>query len=141
MPYTYEYPRPGVTTDCLIITQGNNPQILLIQRGIEPYLGSWALPGGFVEIDEDLAAAASRELLEETGLVIADMKQFKTYGKPDRDPRGRTISVVFIGRISEKMTVRGMDDAQDAGWFPLNNLPFLAFDHKDIISDYIKEMQ
>lgn len=140
MTYTYDYPRPGVTTDCIVITKGDNPSILLIKRGINPYLGAWALPGGFVEIDEDLLGAASRELKEETGLVISDMIQFKTYGKPDRDPRGRTISVVFIAKVEEKMSVKGMDDAQDAQWFSLDDLPFLAFDHELIISDYKKEM-
>lgn len=141
MAYTYEYPRPGVTTDCIVVTKGEEKEILLIQRGIEPFMGSWALPGGFVEIDEDLMDAAKRELLEETGLKVDEMTQFGTYGKPGRDPRGRTISVVYSIEIEKKVEVNGMDDAREAKWFNLKSLPSLAFDHEDIMKDYIRKNQ
>ena len=141
MAFTYEYPRPGVTTDCIVVTAGANPEVLLIQRGINPFKGSWALPGGFVEMDEDLPEAAKRELLEETGLVIEDITQFGTYGKPTRDPRGRTISVVYTTTVAEKMDVKGMDDAREAKWFKLNELPSLAFDHEEIMSDFLLKYQ
>lgn len=141
MRYTYEYPRPGVTTDCIVVTAGTIPEVLLIQRGIEPFKGSWALPGGFVEIDEDLPNAAKRELLEETGLVVDHMEQFGTYGKPNRDPRGRTISVVFTTKIESKVEVKGMDDAREAKWFKIDNLPSLAFDHEEIMQDYLLKTQ
>ncbi|MCK5701110.1 MAG: NUDIX hydrolase, partial [Cyclobacteriaceae bacterium] len=96
--YTYNYPKPSVTTDCILIRKsGREKEILLIKRKYDPFLGKWALPGGFVEIDEDLEAGANRELEEETGLKNIALTQFKTYGTPGRDPRGRTISVVYYG--------------------------------------------
>ena len=101
-------------------------------------MGTWALPGGFVEIDEDLEAGANRELEEETGLKNIALTQFKTYGTPGRDPRGRTISVVYYGFLTNKSPkIEAGDDAAEASWFDLNDLPELAFDHEEILKDFI----
>ena len=135
MSYTYSYPRPAVTVDCLIFKQkGEIWQLLLIQRDKPPFEGSWALPGGFVDIDEPLEQAAERELEEETGMSGIRLKQFHTFGQPGRDPRGRTISIVYYGfaETSEHPPHAG-SDARHARWFNLNDLPALAFDHDQII--------
>ena len=135
--YTYKYPRPALTTDALILKKGT-AEILLIQRGIDPFKGQWALPGGFVEMDEELAVACQRELQEETGLVVSTLEQFRVYDKVDRDPRGRTISVVFYGFMDKDADVKGGDDAAQAAWFKLDQLPELAFDHAQIIKDFFE---
>lgn len=135
--YTYHYPKPSVTTDCIII---NEDKVLLIKRLKDPFEGKWALPGGFVEIDEDLPDGATRELEEETGLANIALAQFATYGLPGRDPRGRTISVVYAGSISgDAPPLVPGDDATEARWFPLAELPPLAFDHDTIIQDYLRQ--
>ena len=135
MPYTYQYPRPALTVDCLITRiYDRHKQCLLISRKHDPYRNMWALPGGFVNIDERLVNAARRELLEETGLKVSDLEQFHVFDEPGRDPRGRTISVVFTGNINiSKSTVKASSDAKEARWFYLDELPELAFDHRDII--------
>ena len=135
MSFTYEYPRPAVTTDVLLITRNKPQKVLLIQRGNDPYKGKWALPGGFVDMDEDLKEAALRELEEETGISDVEVTQFRTYGGVDRDPRHRTISVVYTGFVSIELECIGQDDAADARWFDLNDLPDLAFDHALIIKE------
>src|SRR6476660_8062009 len=94
--YTYDYPRPAVTVDVVIVTREPTPRVLLIKRKHDPYAGRWALPGGFVDMDEPLEDAARRELLEETGVRLARLEQLHTFGDPDRDPRGRTVSVVYL---------------------------------------------
>ena len=136
--YTYNYAKPSVTTDCILIRKsGQEKEILLIKRKYDPFMEKWALPGGFVEIDEDLDDGARRELEEETGLKNIDLIQFRAYGKPGRDPRGRTISVVYYGFITnENSTIKAGDDAAEAAWFNLNALPPLAFDHECIIRDF-----
>ncbi|MDA3930530.1 MAG: NUDIX hydrolase [Prolixibacteraceae bacterium] len=140
MPYSYKYPRPAVTTDALIYSKHNNCiSILLIQRGINPFKGEWALPGGFVNIDEDLSDASSRELREETGINVSTLKQFKTYGTVNRDPRGRTISVCFYAKLTSQIEPQSGDDAAQAKWFNVNHLPKLAFDHQQIILEFIAE--
>ena len=137
--YTYHYPKPSVTADCIITRkyQGKN-EVLLIKRMHEPFQNQWALPGGFIEIDEDLLEGAERELMEETGITNIDLQQFKTFGKPGRDPRGRTISVVFHGRIQDHAAqIKAGDDAAEAQWYDVNKLPELAFDHEVIIHEFI----
>ncbi|MES9846525.1 MAG: NUDIX domain-containing protein, partial [Candidatus Sedimenticola sp. 6PFRAG5] len=108
--------------------------LLLVKRGSEPFKGHWALPGGFVDIDEDLEACAKRELQEETGVSGVYLEQLYTFGKPDRDPRERVISIAYYALVaSEKLELRAASDATDAAWFPLEQLPELAFDHNRVI--------
>ena len=99
MEYTYKYPRPAVTSDCVVITKEEQPKVLLIQRGFDPYKGSWAFPGGFMNMDETTEECAIRELEEETGLKVTTVHQIGAYSKVDRDPRGRTITVAYLAII------------------------------------------
>jgi 8-oxo-dGTP diphosphatase len=139
--YTYHYPKPSVTTDCILLKKNTHTEILLIKRKHDPFIGKWALPGGFVEIDEDLKEGAKRELIEETGIENIQLTQFKTYGKPGRDPRGRTISVVYSGYVEEqKNDIKAGDDAAEVSWFDLGKLPALAFDHKFILEEFIAQL-
>lgn len=132
--YTYQYPHPAVTVDVAVFTgQNNRLKLLLIQRAHDPHKGKWALPGGFVDIDEDLETAARRELKEETGITVADIEQLYTFGTPDRDPRERTITVVYTAFIPSEIKVNAASDAASANWFEMNELPELAFDHAEII--------
>lgn len=137
MSYTYKYPRPAVTTDCVVFTQEEEPKVLLIQRGNEPYKGCWAFPGGFMNMEETAEECAVRELKEETGLTVTRIQQIGAYSKVDRDPRGRTISIAYLAIVDAPTAVSGMDDAAKAAWFPLSSLPDLAFDHQDIMADAI----
>lgn len=139
MAYTYEYPRPAVTADCIVITREADPKVLLIQRGGNPFKGSWAFPGGFMDIDETTEQCAIRELEEETGLKLTVLQQIGAYSKVDRDPRGRTITVAYLMIVDAPMAVTGQDDAAKAEWWPLSDLPHLAFDHYDIMQDAIKK--
>lgn len=138
MEYTYKYPRPAVTADCVVMTKDTVPQVLFIQRGIDPFKGCWAFPGGFMNMDETTEECAIRELEEETGLRLSKVQQIGTYSKVDRDPRGRTITVAYLAIIDEPIAVTGQDDAAKAEWFPIDALPPLAFDHEDIIRDAIR---
>lgn len=138
MSYTYKYPRPSVTADCIVITREAEPKVLLIQRGGEPFKGCWAFPGGFMEMDETTEQCAIRELEEETGLKIHEVCQIGAYSKVDRDPRGRTITVAYLALVDAPLPVKGLDDAAKAQWFPFSALPALAFDHADILKDAIK---
>ena len=138
MEYTYKYPRPAVTADCVVITKEEQPKVLLIQRGIDPYKGCWAFPGGFMNMDETTEQCAIRELEEETGLKVSSMLQIGAYSKVDRDPRGRTITVAYLAVIDSPKEVEGLDDAANAAWWPLSALPDLAFDHAEIMADAIK---
>ena len=137
MPYTYEYPRPIVAADVLVVRSAlGSREILLIRRGNEPFRGSWAIPGGFVEMAEDVPDAASRELLEETGLDIppGELVEIGVFGRPGRDPRGRTISVVYASEVAfEDSRATAGDDAAEAAWFDERDLPELAFDHAEVI--------
>jgi len=139
VPYTYEFPRPMVTVDAILVREGGRPgaprEVLLVRRGQEPFEGMWAIPGGFVEMDEDLARAARRELMEETGLDVDSLEQFRTFGKPGRDPRGRQITVAYLAIVSRELpSPRAGDDAAEAGWFGLDALPPLAFDHAEVLA-------
>jgi 8-oxo-dGTP diphosphatase len=139
MAYTYEYPRPAVTADCVVITKEAEAKVLLIERGGEPFKGCWALPGGFMNMDETTEQCAFRELEEETGLKIGEVHQIGAYSRVDRDPRGRTITVAYLAVVDAPIAVKGQDDAAKAQWFPLSALPELAFDHADIMRDAIKK--
>lgn len=138
MAYTYKYPRPAVTADCVVFTKEAEPKVLLIERGADPYKGCWAFPGGFLNMDETTEQCAVRELEEETGLKILGLQQIGAYSKVDRDPRGRTITVAYLAVIESPCEVKGQDDAAKAQWFPLNAIPKLAFDHDDIMRDAIR---
>lgn len=133
--YTYPYPRPSLTVDVAVLTRDARPRVLLIRRNAEPFAGTWALPGGFVDENERLADAVRRELKEETGVEPAELEQFHTFGDPGRDPRGWTVSVVHLARIKpgEANAVAG-DDAGEIGWFPVDDLPTLDFDHSAILA-------
>ena len=135
MAFVYDYPRPAVTADCVVITKENEPKVLLIQRCNEPFKGQWAFPGGFMNMDETTEQCAMRELEEETGLKISEIKQIGAYSRVDRDPRGRTVTVAYLAIIDKPEAVKGLDDAAKAQWFPLSNLPKLAFDHEEIMKD------
>ena len=135
MAYAYKYPRPAVTADCIVITREAEPKVLLIQRGDDPFKGAWAFPGGFMDMDETTEQCAIRELEEETGLHVSDIKQIGAYSKVDRDPRGRTITVAYLAIIDEPIAVTGQDDAAKAEWWPVDALPPLAFDHDEIMAD------
>ena len=135
MAYTYKYPRPAVTADCVVMTKEAVPQVLLIERGLDPYKGCWAFPGGFMNMDETTEQCAIRELEEETGLKVSKIQQIGAYSKVDRDPRGRTITVAYLILLDHPVAVTGQDDAEKAQWFPIDALPSLAFDHDDIMSD------
>ena len=132
--YVYEWPRPMVTADAAVFAfLDGRPHLLLIRRKIAPYKGRWALPGGFVEIDEDLPDAAARELAEETGLEGVPLEQLRAFGRPGRDPRGRTITVAFFGVIEKGWDrIQAADDAERAKWVDIESLPPMAFDHDEI---------
>lgn len=130
--YSYDFPRPALTTDAVLVTREARPRVLLIRRKRDPFAGKWALPGGFVEEGETLSEGCAREVKEETGLDAGDWEQLFAAGDPGRDPRGWTVSVVFLGRVDAGTPTAG-DDAAEAGWFPLDELPELAFDHAMIL--------
>ena len=135
MAFVYDYPRPAVTADCVVIAKENEPKVLLIQRGNEPFKGQWAFPGGFMNMDETAEQCAVRELEEETGLKVTEIQQIGAYSKVDRDPRGRTVTVAYLAIIDKTEAVKGSDDAAKAQWFPISGLPKLAFDHEEIMKD------
>jgi 8-oxo-dGTP diphosphatase len=138
MPHTYEYPRPAVTVDCVVFgldLEAEDLKILLIQRGGQPFAGMWALPGGFVGMDETIEQSAKRELQEETGIARLYLEQLYTFGDPGRDPRGRTITVAYYALVKlTDHTIKADTDASDVGWFAVSDLPRLAFDHAKIVS-------
>lgn len=133
--YTYRYPHPAMTADCVVFGfDGEKLNLLLIERGIEPYKGYWALPGGFMRMNETIEECAARELFEETNLKHVYLDQFRVFSRPDRDPRERVVTVAFIALVNPALyRVTGGDDAAHAAWFELEYLPPLAFDHEMII--------
>ena len=140
--YCYKYPRPAVTTDILILAYDEeNLKVLLIQRKNYPYEGFWALPGGFVDMDETVEHCAYRELFEETNLKNVQLKMLTIMSEPNRDPRGRTITVVFWTLVKNIRNVRAKDDAKNIKWFNINELPQLAFDHSQILQIALKQLK
>ncbi len=142
MTFTYEYPRLMLTVDAVVFRlNGEDMEVLLIQRKHNPFAGMWALPGGFVDMDETVEQAVVRELEEETGLRLEKLKQLFTFSEIGRDPRGRTVSVTFFGITEmDNSTVKGGDDAKDAQWFQLDQLPDLAFDHIKAVNMAISQI-
>ena len=144
MAFTYKYPRPALTVDCVVF--GFDPagelKVLLIQRGLEPFEGKWALPGGFVVVEEALDDAARRELAEETGLRDVFLEQLYTFGRPDRDPRERVVSVAYYALVTlEGRQLHAATDAKNAAWFSVADLPSLAFDHDEILDAAVQRLR
>lgn len=138
MAFTYRFPRPAVTVDAVVFALGPRGvlRVLLIQRDRAPFAGRWALPGGFLDLDEEIEAAARRELLEETGVRAGRLAPLGTYGKLGRDPRGRTISVVFVAcGDAASMVPQAGDDARACKWCSATRPPRLAFDHAEVLRD------
>lgn len=136
MPYRYKYPRPALTVDCVVfgLDEQNLLKVMLIQRDISPFKGEWALPGGFVRIEESLEAAALRELREETGIENVFLEQLYTFGNIDRDPRERVVTVAYYALVNlSEHRIEATTDASKAAWFPVVELPKLAFDHDKIV--------
>ncbi|MFG6104633.1 NUDIX domain-containing protein [Leptothoe sp. EHU-05/26/07-4] len=144
MTYSYDYPRPAVTVDCVVfgLDPTNSLQVLLIQRRLPPFVEQWALPGGFVQLDEALEQAARRELQEESGISGLFLEQLKAYGQPHRDPRGHTVTVAFYALVNLwSYQIKAATDAKQARWWPMEQLPSLAFDHEKIVQDAIATLQ
>jgi 8-oxo-dGTP diphosphatase len=142
--YNYSHPRPALTVDVVIFTlRENQLNVLLIQRADEPFAAMWALPGGFVRMEEALEEAACREMEEETGLREVYLEQLYTYGQVDRDPRGRVVTVAYFALIPADAPIRteGGSDACQARWFPVDDLPQLAFDHAEIVSYALRRLR
>jgi 8-oxo-dGTP diphosphatase len=143
MSHSYEYPRPALTVDCVVFGLDEGElEVMLIRRGLEPFAGRWALPGGFVHIDETLDEAARRELEEETGLRKVYLEQLFTFGAIDRDPRERVVTVAYYALVKlSDHKVRAATDATDAAWFSLSDLPELAFDHHQILEVALERLK
>jgi 8-oxo-dGTP diphosphatase len=140
--YCYDHPRPSVTVDIVLFHRVRDHfNVLLIKRAREPFKGSWALPGGFVDENESLEAAAARELLEETTISNIDFKQIGAFGDPGRDPRGHTVSIVFAAVIDHSINATAADDASEVAWHSIQHLPELAFDHQKILHVAMERME
>jgi 8-oxo-dGTP diphosphatase len=135
MMSTYSHERPMLTVDVVVLTEAPVARLLLVQRRYPPFADGWALPGGFVEKGEQVIDAAPRELAEETGLQPDSLRLLGVYDTPGRDPRGWTVSIVYLARVQAEVAVSGADDARDARWFAVDALPKLAFDHAVIVAD------
>jgi 8-oxo-dGTP diphosphatase len=141
--HRYEYPRAALTVDSVVFGfDGGDLQVLLIRRGLQPFKGKWALPGGFVRVEETLEEAARRELEEETGLKEVFLEQLYTFGAVKRDPRERVVSVAYyaLTKPADHTTVASTD-AAEAEWFPVNAIPALAFDHADILATALTRLR
>lgn len=145
MPHTYEYPRPALTVDCVVFGLDEEDyllKVLLIQRDLPPFEGQWALPGGFVRVDESLEDAARRELSEETGIGRVFLEQLFTFGQPDRDPRERVISVAYYALVNlGDHRIQAATDARNAAWFAVSDTPTLAFDHEEILQTALARLK
>ncbi|MEB3229811.1 MAG: NUDIX domain-containing protein [Leptolyngbyaceae bacterium] len=142
--YVYDYPRPGLTVDCVVfgLDEQHCLNVMLIQRKLAPFAGGWALPGGFVRLDESLEAAARRELREETGLEQVFLEQLYTFGQVDRDPRDRIITVAYYALVNLRdYTVQAATDASQAAWFGIDATPTLAFDHQHILETALMRLR
>jgi len=140
---TYAHPRAALTVDCVVFgLDDGGLKVLLIERALDPFIGSWALPGGFVRVDETLEAAARRELAEETGLSQVFLEQLYTFGALDRDPRERVVTVAYYAlvRLADHR-VQAATDARNAAWFAVDDLPRLAFDHAAISEQALRRLQ
>jgi 8-oxo-dGTP diphosphatase len=137
------YEKPSVTVDIVIFTiEDNELKVLLVKRDVEPFKNSWAIPGGFVRMQEHLEEAAKRELEEETGVKDVYLEQLYTFGEPKRDPRGRVITVSYIALVnSDKISLQAATDVSEARWFSVSKLPTLAFDHKKILEYALKRLK
>jgi len=140
--YCYKYPHPAVTTDCVIFGYDvkDGLSVLLVRRGIEPFKDKWAIPGGFLRMDEDAETGARRELKEETGFEPRVVEQFGCFSDVDRDPRERVVTIAFFA-LAPKKDVRGGDDAAEARWFPIDKVPSLAFDHDMMLRVALKRLK
>ena len=134
MTFEYKYPRPALTVDCIVFgLDDDDLKVMLIQRDLEPFEGCWALPGGFVHVDETLEEAAYRELSEETGITNVFLEQLYTFGAIERDPRERVVSVAYYALVNlEGHKIKASSDARNAAWFSISDIPPLAFDHDKI---------
>jgi 8-oxo-dGTP diphosphatase len=143
MAYTYQYPRAALTVDCVVFgLDEGDLKVLLIERGLEPFKGRWALPGGFVRVDETLNAAALRELQEEAGLTNVFLEQLYSFGEIDRDPRERVVSVAYYALVKlTEHAVKAATDAANARWFPVSRVPKLAFDHASILGTAVERLK
>lgn len=143
MSYEYEYPRAALTVDCVIFGLDRDElKVMLIQRDLGPFEGQWALPGGFVHVDETLEQAARRELSEETGIREVFLEQLYTFGAIDRDPRERVVSVAYYALVNlEGHVIKASTDARDAAWFPITDMPALAFDHEKIFDVALQRLK
>ena len=145
MTFSYEYERPGLTVDCVIFgldLESASLNVMLIERDLEPFAGRWAIPGGFVRKGESLQAAALRELKEETGIENVFLEQLYSFGDPKRDPRGWVVSVAYYALVSpEQHPVQAATDAREARWFPVNEVPRLAFDHMKILAVALERLR
>ncbi len=141
MLFQYEYPRAALTVDCVVFgVEERELKLLLIKRGLAPFEGRWALPGGFVRVDETLDEAARRELAEEAGLTNVFLEQLYTFGRVNRDPRERVVSVAYYALVKPG-AVTAATDATDARWFALSDVPRLAFDHTDILATALERLR
>ena len=141
--HTYKYPRAALTVDCVVFGFDEGElKVLLIQRALDPFKGKWALPGGFVRVDETLDDAARRELEEEAGLKGVFLEQLYTFGTVDRDPRERVVSVAYYSLVKlAAHETKAATDAADAKWFPISQLPKLGFDHANIVSTALARLK
>jgi len=141
--YTYEYPRPALTVDCVVFGMDEGDlKVLLIKRGVEPFLGKWALPGGFVRMEESLEDAARRELEEESGIRPSHLEQLYTFGEPGRDPRGRVVTVAYFALVKlSAHQVHAATDAREVAWFSVWDTPKLAFDHAEVLATALQRLK
>ena len=144
MTYTYQYSRPNLAVDCVVfgLDEPNELKVMLIRRSLPPFQDQWALPGGFVRIDESVDAAARRELQEETGLQDVFLEQLYTFGAIDRDPRERVVTIAYYALVNLKEhSIEAATDASEAAWFAITQLPALAFDHNKIVARAIERLK